>query len=78
MIASLVLAAALLAPGAARLPAHSPATIVARVMAVCAAVSMSEAAHRRSTNVGRSMRVIASVASISRYVPLVVTTQLRR
>lgn len=78
MIATLLLAAALLAPGAAGLPAYHPATTVARVIAACAALPESRLAERRSVAVDRR-RVVALVdVQAPATVPVVLTTQLRR
>jgi hypothetical protein len=78
MIATLLLAAALLAPGAARLPAYHPATAVARVIAVCSAFPESGRAPRRCAHVDRHRKVAIVDSPAPQIAPVVLTTQLRR
>jgi hypothetical protein len=78
MIATLLLAAALLAPGATGLPAYHPATTVARVIAACAALPAASLAARRSVAVDRRRTVAFVAVQAPAIVPVVLTTQLRR
>ena len=78
MIATLLLAAALLAPGATGLPAYHPATTVARVIAACAELPESRLAASRSVAVGRPRAVSLVEVLAPTIVPVVLTTQLRR
>jgi hypothetical protein len=78
MIATLLLTAALLAPGAARLPAYHPLATVACAIAVCSAFPVEERAQRPGTSVSRRRRVAIPSPSEPQIVPLVLTTQLRR
>ncbi|HEY5095289.1 MAG TPA: hypothetical protein VII69_09260, partial [Candidatus Eremiobacteraceae bacterium] len=61
MIATLLLAAALLAPGAAPRPAYHPATAVARVMAVCSAFTAAGHVPRRSARIDRHPKAAVAV-----------------
>lgn len=78
MIATLLLAAALLAPGAAGLPAFHPATTVARVIAACAALPETRLAASRSVAVGRPKAISLVEVRAPAIVPVVLTTQLRQ
>ncbi|HEY7979844.1 MAG TPA: hypothetical protein VID19_00050 [Candidatus Eremiobacteraceae bacterium] len=78
MIATLLLAAALLAPGATGLPASHPATTVARVIAACAALPESRTVTRRSLAVDRRRTIALVNVQTPAIVPVVLTTQLRR
>jgi hypothetical protein len=78
MIATLLLAAALLAPGATGLPPYRPATTIARVIAACAALPESRLATRRSVAVGRRRTIRFVDVQTPAIVPVVLTTQLRR
>jgi hypothetical protein len=78
MIATLLLAAALLAPGAQGMTAYHPATTVARVFAACAAISESRLAVHRSVAVDRRRTVAPVDVQAPAIVPVVLTTQLRR
>jgi hypothetical protein len=78
MIATLVLAAALLAPGATGLPAYHPATTVARVIAACAALPESRLIAGRPVAAGRPRMIALVDIQAPAIVPVVLTTQLRR
>jgi hypothetical protein len=78
MIATLVLAAALLAPGATGLPAYHPATTAARVIAACAALPEARLAPRRSIAEDRRRTIATVDVQAPAIVPVVLTTQLRR
>jgi hypothetical protein len=78
MIATLLLAAALLAPGATGLPAYHPATTVARVIAACVALPEARLSARRSSAVDRRRTVALVDVQAPAIVPVVLTTQLRR
>ena len=78
MIATLLLAAALLAPGASGLPAYHPATTVARVIAACVALPESRLVAGRPAAAGRPRTVALVAIQAPAIVPVVLTTQLRR
>jgi hypothetical protein len=78
MIATILLAAALLAPGAAGLPAYHPATTVARVIAACAALPESRSAAHRPCVPNRRRTIALVDIQAPAIVPVVLTTQLRR
>jgi len=78
MIATLLLAAALLAPSAQGMTAYHPATTVARVFAACAAIRESRLAVHRTTAVDRRRTVAPVAVQAPAIVPVVLTTQLRR
>jgi len=78
MIATLLLTAALLAPGAARLPAYHPLATVARVIAVCAAFPVEVRAQRHGVPDSRRRRISVPHPPEPQVVPHVLTTQLRR
>jgi hypothetical protein len=78
MIATLLLAAALLAPGATGLPAYHPATTVARVIAACAALPESRTVASRALAVDRRRTVARVHIQTPAIIPVVLTTQLRR
>ena len=78
MIATLLLTAALLAPGTARLPAYHPLATVARVIAVCAAYPVAERTQRQGATDSRRRRISVPAPLEPQLVPLVLTTQLRR
>jgi hypothetical protein len=78
MIATLLLAAALLAPGATGLRTYHPATTVARVIAACTALPESRLAARPTVAVGRRRTMGLVDVQTPAIVPVVLTTQLRR
>jgi len=78
MIATLLLTAALLAPGAARLPAYHPLATVARVIAVCSAYAVEDRAPRPGATASRHRQVAIPNPPEPQIVPVVLTTQLRR
>lgn len=78
MIATLLLTAALLAPGTARLPAYHPLAAVARVIAVCSVFPVEEQAQRPGATDSRRRRISVPNPPEPQVVPLVLTTQLRR
>ena len=78
MVASLFLAAVLFAPGASRLPAHCPATTVARVFASLSAFPEDSRTARPAVAVDVFRGATADRSAPPQLVPLVLTTQLRR
>jgi hypothetical protein len=79
MLISLVLAAALIVPDAARLPVRCNATAIARVMAVCAAQHVAHRpAARLMHHVSAPSEALVRRASPPIPVPSALAVQLRR